>query len=87
MDRRCRNCKWWIDDGEEGGYTDYIIHPNDPDTFGEMAMPFEVRKCVVPKLVRFERPIEANGASVCDGSDYMATLYTAQEFGCVHFEM
>ena len=84
MDRRCKNCKWWIDDS--GERWDPIMHPEDLDTCGEMAMPFEVRVCKSPKVIKFERPIEENGASVCDGSDYMATLYTAPEFGCIHFE-
>jgi hypothetical protein len=80
---RCKHCIHWR---IEPHNKDYRIEPIDPDTQAVMVMPFEVRACHSPKLLEFERPIEDSGASVMDGSDYCAELYTAENFGCVNFE-
>jgi hypothetical protein len=47
---------------------------------------FEVRICQHPRLLFCERPLEANGFAVADGSEYMANFYTAEDFGCVKHE-
>lgn len=79
---KCKTCKYWKEDRE--GY-DGITHPIDEDTFEDKVMPFEVRYCKSPKLIQFERPIEKDGASCIDGSDYMALLATAEDYGCIHW--
>jgi len=79
----CKNCKFWITTKEY--HT--IINPEDPDTFEIMKnLPFEVRYCKSPKITFYERPIEDNGATVIDGSQYKAALITAPKFGCVQFQ-
>lgn len=78
---RCRTCKHWRD----AEYGDYA-HPIDPDTYEEMEIDFGVRECANPKLMFCERPLERNGFAVADGSNYMANLYTAEDFGCVLHE-
>jgi len=80
----CGKCKWWYNTDEDN--TDEIISPCDPDTFEPMEnLPFEVKCCHCPKITFFERPIEPDGATVIDGSQYRANLITAPEFGCVHW--
>lgn len=84
---RCSYCKWWQDTPE--GKWDNIAHPVDPDTYEPIPtdmLGFEVRRCASPKLIKFERPLSEDGASVCDGSKYHAALYTAGQFGCINFE-
>lgn len=80
----CKNCKHWQRD-EKRKFDDFLS-PVDPDTCEEMAMSFEVRYCFSPLLMMLERPIEANQASVLDGSQYFARLATGPDFGCINFE-
>ena len=80
---RCADCAHWKLDIDRH---DTICRPVDFDTWLPMEMPFEVRECVNPRLIKFERPLDPDGVSVSDGSDYMARLCTGQEFGCLHFE-
>lgn len=80
---KCKTCKWWME-GKDS--YDPICHPEDPDTYKRMEMPFEVKECKSPKLLFHERPLEADGATVQDGSNYWARLCTAQDFGCVNWE-
>lgn len=47
---------------------------------------FAVRQCMNPKLLFCERPLTSDGFAVADGSEYMANLYTAEDFGCVKWE-
>jgi hypothetical protein len=81
--KTCKNCKHW---GPSEDWDSYA-HPKDPDTYGEMAnMPFKVDQCRNPQLLFCERPVEENQAAVCDGSSYMAKLYTGPKFGCTDFQ-
>ena len=85
----CKTCKHWHNKApDRSGWFEHqdIINPVDPDTMDEMDMPFEVRHCSNPKLLFCERPVEANGFAVADGSTYMANLMTAEGFGCVLHE-
>jgi hypothetical protein len=41
--------------------------------------------CRSPKVKFYERP-DKSGACVADGSQYMASLITGEDFGCVNFE-
>ena len=77
----CRTCKHW-QPSERGS----IEAPYDPDTFEPMVFEFEVRRCMNPRLLFCERPLERDGFAVCDGSTYFAGLYTAEDFGCVNHE-
>lgn len=80
---KCRTCKHWRMPDQEW---ERIIAPIDPDTYERMKLPDEVRECRHPMLLFCERPLEPNGFAVADGSEYMAALYTAHEFGCVRHE-
>lgn len=85
----CKTCRYWQGATNYRDGTpreDHIITPIDPDTWQPMVMPFEVRLCKSPKLMVFERPIEIDMASVCDGSEYRAVLYTAEAYGCIHYQ-
>lgn len=66
--------------------SDEICHPTDPDTYEPMVMPFAVKLCRHPKQTFAERPVEADGFGVVDGSEYYARLITAEDFGCVRHE-
>lgn len=79
----CKSCQHWRLDRDS---EDYRITPFDGESREPMTMPFEVRACNSPKLLTFERPIEASGAAVMDGSDYHAMLYTGEDFACVNYE-
>lgn len=78
----CKTCKWWIQDD---GYNE-ITKPLDPDTCEPMKIPWETRLCKCPKIRFYERPVESNEATICDGSQYYAELCTAEDFGCVLHE-
>lgn len=86
----CKTCKWWIEN-EPGGALEWWIlkqlrTPLDPDTFERMEnLPFDVKRCSSPRLTFYERPVESTGACLVDGSEYMAELITAEEFGCVNW--
>ena len=82
----CKTCKHWLFSGVEYGPERDLCAPVDPDTYEPMAMPFEVRACKHPALTFCERPVEANGFGVADGSEYMAILVTGPDFGCVRHE-
>lgn len=80
----CKTCVHWI--VKDNGSWDQILNPVDPDTYEPMATAFDVRECVNPKLLFCERPLESDGFAVADGSEYMASLYTAEDFGCIQHE-
>lgn len=82
--KTCDTCKHWQD--YDNGFYDDILRPRDPDTYEPMELPFDVRMCTSPKLLFCERPVEENGATVRDGSEYKAELLTAAKFGCVLHE-
>lgn len=82
----CKTCKHWTVDNDHPGSHDNIINPRDPDTLEPMATGFEVRECAHPAKTFYERPVERNGFGLCDGSEYFAALYTAEDFGCVRHE-
>lgn len=72
----CRTCVHWEKSDS------HVVAPLDPDTYEPIKAEFEVRECTHPKLLFCERPYESNGFAVCDGSTYMASLFTAEDFGC-----
>lgn len=84
----CKTCQWWQlpPEGEYWGSEQYVApdKPWHPDQ--KMPVDFEVRYCRNPKLLFCERPAESNTFAVADASDYMANLYTAENFGCVLHE-
>ena len=77
----CKDCRWWTD----ADYS-HICHPDDFDTGEEMEMPFQVCECKHPNITLFERNPDIRGISLCDGSNYHATMYTGEQFGCVNWE-
>ena len=83
----CKTCKWWgIESCDESWKVMGITGPMDPDTMEKMDMPFLVKECGNPKLHRFERTTEKDGFCITDGSNYLALLATAEEFGCIKHE-
>jgi hypothetical protein len=79
---KCKKCKHWKNNDRDSRFT----NPKDIDTDEDMKFEFTVKRCSNPKLLFCERPLESNGFSVRDGSDYFAALYTAENFGCVLME-
>ena len=85
----CSSCVYWQRD--ENRYNRAIDSDENPATLEPWEsederkawFPFEVRYCKHPKLLFYQRP-ERNGASVFDGSDYLAYLATGPEYGCVN---
>lgn len=84
----CKNCKYWKkEDTHQNYHADEIIEPYDPDTYQPMEnLPFEVRICLCPEIVYFERQPTDKGVALIDGSNYYARMLTAENFGCVNFE-
>ncbi len=76
----CDTCKHWKMRGWRNDTTD---NPNDSQCWEDDDSPQMV--CAQPKLQKFVKPL-IDGASVCDGSYYMAMLYTGPKFGCIHHE-
>ena len=87
----CSTCKHWVLDKDDRYNS--LISPEDPVTYEheetEEAIAAKwghaVRRCRCPKITFYQRP-ERDGATVCDGSEYMAELLTGQDFGCIHHE-
>ena len=85
----CKNCEYWkaAKDAPYRWNHSYnsgsVCKPHDFDTGKPMKFPFDVKICTHPKLLFCERPLEPDGFSVVDGSEYFAALVTAEEFGCV----
>lgn len=86
----CKTCKWW--GTKDDRYWD-ICFPVDPVTYESPKSEEEVirlygymvKTCTSPKIVFYQRP-DRDGATVCDGSQYTASLKTAEYFGCVQYE-
>lgn len=85
MMKLCKTCKWWREEEKTTIFND-ILHPRAPDTYEVMEMPFIVKVCISPKLLFYERPVESTDTCVVDGSEYIAHLITAEDFGCVNHE-
>lgn len=95
MENICKNCKHWLLPTKEDDYwgSQHITKPYDEENdFEPMTeekqrelFGFNVRYCRSPKIIRFERPAK-DGATVVDGSEYMANFITGEDFGCIHFE-
>lgn len=84
---RCKDCKHWGNRPDSvADWQDHISKPIDPDTYEPMDLPHEVRRCYHPELRFCERPLEADGFAVADGSEYYAALYTGEAFGCVKWD-
>jgi hypothetical protein len=87
MMMRCKTCKHWKKPEENASYHEGdLCTPRDPDTYEPMDRGFEVRLCKLPTQTFCEAPVERNGFGLCDGSEYMAALATAEDFGCVRHE-
>jgi hypothetical protein len=88
----CRTCRWWQED-KDGWVHAEILRPYDPVTHEAMDDEAQikaryghiVRVCKSPRLLFDSRP-DADGATVCDGSHYMANLLTGESYGCIHHE-
>lgn len=84
---RCKTCAHWRPEepygGEAGGP---ICKPIDPDTMKPMQRGFRVGICQQPTQTFCESPVERDGFGLADGSNYMAILATAEDFGCVKWE-
>lgn len=92
----CKNCKHWLlpSEDESWGNDDVAFSVWSDEDRWHVRMTEEkqrelhghaTRYCKSPKLLFYERP-ENGGATVCDGSQYMANLITSENFGCVNFE-
>jgi len=87
----CSTCRWWVLDKNDR--YDTLISPADPvtheqeDTEDAIAAKWghAVRRCRCPKISFYQRP-DRDGATVCDGSEYMADLLTGPDFGCIHHD-
>jgi len=84
----CKTCKHWKStDGYDGHWrASEVIAPTDYDTFEKMKMTFEMRLCLSPKKLFFERPPESDMVTLIDGSEYLADMVTGENFGCVNHE-
>lgn len=91
-DQTCKTCRHW-QIGKDDRYST-ILFPYRPDKDWEQCETeaevvavygYRVRRCHHPKLLFYQRP-ERHAAAVCDGSEYKASLVTAEDFGCVLHE-
>lgn len=75
-----------LENGEIRNY-DKLVYPLDEDHLERKEMPFEVRQCYSPMLLKLERPITEYHATVADGSGFFARLVTGGNFGCNGYEI
>lgn len=91
MSPRCQTCKWWRRPSHHGyGVVHELgeaheVYVKERDEYVERKAEYTVRQCQHPGLRFCETP-EANGAAVCDGSEYWAGLFTGPDFGCTRHE-
>ena len=91
----CSTCKHWRREDQDkynyleitmgyrpGGGYDYV----EDEQEAIKVWGYRVRRCTHPKLLFYERP-ESNAATVVDGSQYKAKLFTGEQFGCVLHEL
>lgn len=86
--RCCATCRHWVDLSvlHASRYVLGELYVRDPVTLEPIdQQPFELRACVSPKVRSLERP-EVDGATVIDGSAYVAHFITGPEFGCTAWE-
>ena len=84
--KTCKTCAYWVkpnSDNPDDYYAEKICVPIDPDTYQPMNRIFESRMCKMPTQAFCESPVEKDGFALADGSQYMAVLATAEDFGCV----
>lgn len=85
--KTCKTCKHWQAPQIHAHYReDAMCAPRDPDTYRPMDRGFTVRICMMPTQTFCEAPVERDGFGLADGSEYMAILATAEDFGCVRHE-
>ncbi len=84
--KNCQTCKWWGDVHDR--YSE-VCNPYNPATYDPLSdeevmklYGYAVKTCKSPKVLFYQHP-EKDGAAVCDGSQYTASLKTAEYFGCV----
>lgn len=88
---QCVTCRYWKL-SKEYPEVDFI-YPYHPTTYDRADNITEVKStwghlvgvCTSPHVLFYERPTK-NGATVMDGSQYMARLVTGEDFGCVLHE-
>jgi hypothetical protein len=99
MAGHCRDCRYWApitDHGVDGGGGEgRVMFPPqsgenwwdvDRDEASIKARGLHlVRRCTSPDVLFYQRPAR-NGAAIFDGSEYRASLFTGEDFGCVLFE-
>ena len=93
---KCATCKWWVRSDRGRGvqremgeaYSVYVDpdHHNANYARKEQVATYDVRECTSPTLRFYEVP-SADGAAVCDGSEYWAGLFTGPDFGCPNHEV
>lgn len=94
MAERCATCRHWREvwPGSRGPkdarYDDRVpeLFPTDPLTYEPLPLTFRVGACVAPRMRHVEALCAADEAVAWDGSDYMASLWTGEAFGCVLHE-
>lgn len=89
--RTCDRCRWWDREDTSDQFDDtggYGSHLNAEVEFlgSDDPAAFRMHRCTSPLLKFQERPGEAKGATVIDGSGYFGALATAPQFGCVNWE-
>lgn len=92
----CKTCKHWTPLGDDTSHVvdkltyKYVYFPDKAHYAGgeyrRVDLGHEVRLCKHPKLAFCDPIEERNGFGVADGSEYMAELGTAEDFGCVRHE-
>lgn len=86
----CKTCKHWQQDKRRDCTICFPYHPGTLDQLEDedavvALFGHRVRECKHPKVLFYQRP-EIDGAAVVDGSEYAASLLTAEQFGCVLHE-
>lgn len=79
----CKTCIHWTAAVFENYRENEICNPIDQNTYEPMNRGFKVRICRQPQQTFCESPVLRNGFGLTDGSNYMARLATAEDFGCV----
>ena len=93
MTNKCKTCKFWTIPEEYMGALE-LAAPRSPmdewvhvidaakqcELFG-----YATAYCTSPNIKFYERP-NKDGASVADGSEYMAVFITGEDFGCTLHE-
>ena len=84
--KTCKTCKFWKELEIYSDYNSLYYKTEWYNDLSEIKNPynkFQVKYCTIAKKNDY---VNSNGFGAHDGSNYMAKVYTGENFGCILWE-